>query len=713
MGMESKTIAGPKGRGDLTDPALYINRELSWLEFNDRVLREGLNEDLPLLERLKFLAIVSSNLDEFFMVRVAGLKQQQAAGVRKRDVSGLTPAQQLARIAARVKRMVDEQTEAVRRVTEALAANGVRLLRTADLTPTQQRFARSHFESEVLPILTPLAMQELTPPPVLPGCELMLAVRTAAADDEQAPQRIVVVPVPAALGRFVSLPGEEGVYLLGLEDLLAAHVGQVLPGRRVLGTALFRLTRDADVAVDDDAAADLLEALERAVNERLRRCPVRLELRAGADAELRSWLVEQAALPPEDVYEIDGLLDAKALWEVALRPGLEKLKVADWPPQPPRDLDEGEDIWQAVQEGDVLLLHPYESFEPVVRLMEAAADDPNVLAIKQTLYRTSGESAIVGALERAARNGKQVVALVELRARFDEKRNIGWARRLEDAGALVIYGIAGYKTHAKALLIVRREPQRIRRYVHLATGNYNEKTARLYSDLGLLTCDNDVAADASAFFNLLTGLSEQVGWTKLRIAPGGIRGRFYELIDREVELSTPAEPGLILAKLNSLQDKGICRALYRASQAGVRIRLNVRGICILRPGVPGVSDNIEVVSIIDRYLEHSRIFYFRNGGHEEVYLGSADWMSRNLDKRLEILFPLLDERLRQRAIGYLKTFLADNVKARRLLPDGTYVPVERTGEPLRAQEELQRQAVEAAKAAKGQIRFRPLTRPSE
>ena len=700
-----KDASGP----NLRSPKLYLNRELSWLEFNDRVLREGLSDRLPLLERLKFLAIVSSNLDEFFMIRVAGLKQQQAAGLRRRDISGLTPVQQLTRISRRVHQMVAEQSEGIRRATEQLAARDVHLLEAVQLTPDQQRFARSLFGLDVLPTLTPLAIDRLDPCPVLPGQQLMLAVSLAGEQEG----RVAVVPVPGGLNRFITLPAESGLHVVRLEDVIAANIGALFGGAEVKGCAVFRLTRDADVAVQDDAAGDLLEAVEQAVRARRRRAPVRLEIATGASRQLRSWLMRWADLSAQDVYDIDGMLDATALMEVAFRPGLEKLKIPDWPPQRPRDLpDPEEDVWEALQQRDVLLFHPYESFDPVVQLVDRAADDPDVLAIKQTLYRTSGDSPIIAALERAALNGKQVVALVELKARFDEARNVVWARRLEEAGVLVIYGIAGYKTHSKALLIIRREAHRIRRYVHLATGNYNDKTAKLYSDIGLMTSDSDFAADTAAFFNLLTGYSEQVGWNRLTIAPTGLRGRFEELIDREIDTSTADEPGLIMAKTNSLHDRGIAEALYRASRAGVKVLLNVRGICCIRPAVPDISENIEVVSIIDRYLEHARVFYFRNAGHEELYLSSADWMTRNIDKRLEILFPVADPRIRRRLIDAMEVFFADNVKAWRLMPDGTYRRVRRSGKAVRAQETFYRDAVEAARpSAPANVRFRPMMRP--
>jgi len=700
---------------DLKSPELYLNRESSWLEFNDGVLREGLSKRLPLLERLKFLAIVSSNLDEFFLVRVAGLMQQHSAKVVRRDPAGMTPGEQLDAIAARAHRLVAEQSEAIRGALDELAAEGLTVFDPPQWSADQQRALRAYFNDQLVAVLTPLAIEELDPCPLLPGLQLQVAavVRRRQEGGEPA-ERVVVVPVPTQFARFVALPSEGDVHLARLEDVIAAHVGALFPGCDVPATAVFRVTRDADVTVLEDEAGDLLQAMEEAVLERRRRAAVRLEISADPDRGLRDWLCRWLELKEQDVYEIDGMLDATALWEIVGRGGLDHLRIPDWPSQPPRDLLGESDIWAAVQDHDVLLFHPYESFDPVVQLLEQAAEDTNVLAIKQTLYRTSGDSPIIRALEQAAHNGKEVTVLVELKARFDEARNVNWARRLEDAGCHVIYGIVGLKTHAKALLVVRRESQRIRRYVHLATGNYNDKTARLYSDVGLMTVDGDIASDVAAFFNLLTGYSESVGWSKLSIAPTGLHQRFIDLIDRETRVATPDQPGLIMAKTNSLEDPEIIRALYRASQAGVNVLLNVRGICCLRPGVKGVSKRIEVRSIIDRFLEHARVFYFRNGGHEQVYLSSADWMRRNLRKRLEILFPVSDPNHRRRLIDALQTFFADNVKTRVLLSNGTYEPVDRKGKPVRAQEKLYQAAVEAVRSAENsQKQFRPLSRPKE
>jgi polyphosphate kinase len=704
-------------------PDLYINRELSWLEFNHRVLAEGLSDELPLLERLKFLSIVSSNLDEFFLVRVAGLMRQRAAKIKRRDPSGMTPGEQLTALSKRVHRMYDEQAAGIRDVLDQLAKNGLSVRSRGDWSSEEEHFLKSYFTREILPLLTPMALEDLKPRPLLPTLQMHVAALVIppesyregeAPAEKQLQEKFVVVPMPTQLSRFVRIPSEKETHLTWLEDVIAANLPLLFPGCEVLAAAAFRIARDADIILHDEEVEDLLHAMEKAVLARRRRAAVCLHIDAKADPRIKRWLMSWTELGEDSVYEQERLNSA-SLMELAVRKGFDELKYQDWPPQPPHDLLGTEDPWEAIQDRDILLFHPYESFQPVVRLVEQAAEDPRVLAIKQTLYRTSGDSPIVRALGRAAQNGKEVTALVELKARFDETRNIGWARRLEDAGVHVIYGIAGFKTHAKALLIVRREEQHIRRYVHLATGNYNDRTARMYSDIGLMTCDREIAADVAAFFNLLTGYSEQVGWSKLAIAPTGLRHKFLDLIEREIQVSTPDRPGLILAKCNSLQDPETIRALYRASQAGVKIQLNIRGICCLRPGVAGVSENIQVRSIVDRYLEHARIYYFRNGGHEEVYLSSADWMKRNLSGRLEILFPVGDPSHRRRLIHILETFFADNYKAWRLFPEnGRYERVAKKGRKVRAQQQFHEEAVDAAReAARAAPQFRPLTRPKE
>jgi polyphosphate kinase len=688
---------------------LLINRELSWLEFNHRVLREGTNPDVPLLERVKFLAIVSSNLDEFFMVRVAGLKQQKNAGIRKKDPSGLTPAGQLNRIARRVGQMVDDQTAGIHEVMGLLDEHDIHLVRMEHCSDEQKQFLDGYFQNEVMPTLTPIAMDELEHKPLLPGLRLHLAMRLHKMDEPEAESVVAVVPIPQALPRFVTLPAERGLYQVLLEDVVAFFAARLFPGFEILSRMMFRITRDGDVPIDMDDAGDLLASVEEAIRQRNRREVVRLELSGRSDPQLKAYLKNLFAVRPAEIYEIDGMLDAKALMDLAARPGWEHLKYEEWPPQRPRDLLDSEDLYASLRDHDVLHFLPYEAFDPVIELVQQAADDPQVLAIKQTLYRTTGDSPIVAALMRAARNGKQVTVLVELKARFDESRNVGWARALEDAGCDVIYGVVGLKTHSKVLLIVRREEYGIRRYLHLSTGNYNDKTAKLYSDIGLMTTDRELADDAAALFNLLTGYSQVVGWSKMTVAPTGLRDRFLELIDREIRVSTKAQPGLIMAKMNSLQDPEICRALYRASQAGVKVMLNIRGICCLRPGVKGVSENIEVTSIIDRFLEHARIYYFRNGGHEEVYLSSADWMVRNLDKRMETLFPVLAGPQHKRVVNILRTFFTDNVKSWCMNSDGTYEPPAPGSNPIRAQEVFYREAVEIVReASQTRLQFQPI-----
>jgi len=676
----------------------FFNRELSWLEFNHRVLAEGLAGDVPLLERLKFLAIVSTNLDEFFMIRVAGIIQLIKSNSKKRDPAGLTPQEQLNAVRKRVHRMAAEQSAGIRQVMTALREAGLCVLRPREWSVQDRRYLTDYFDKELSPLLTPLAISTLEPPPVLAGLQVHAAfLLVRGKDKEDAAGRIAVVPIPLRQNRFAALPGDKPRRFALIEDVVLEFGAKLFRGYHVQAACVFRITRDADVSIQDDDASDLLSTVESAVLARRRRDPLRLEVTPNPDPAIVEALLKTLSLHKEDVYDEAEIVGAGCLWELVGLPGFDHLRAADWPPQPPRDLLGWDDIWQAIQHHDVLLFHPYESFDPVVELVRRAAEDPDVLVIKQTLYRTSGDSPIVEALENAARNDKEVTVLVEVKARFDEARNVQWARRLEDAGAHVVYGVAGYKTHAKALLIVRREGGRIRRYVHLSTGNYNDRTARIYSDLGLLTCDAEIAADASSLFNILTGYSEAVGWNKLTTEPGLLKQRFLELIEREMRVSTPEQPGLILAKINSLQDREIIAALYRASQTNVRIKLNVRGICCLVPGVKGVSDNIEVRSIVDRFLEHARIFYFANGGHEEVYLSSADWMQRNLDRRFETIFPVQATELRARLLHILDVFFADNVKAWTLQSDGEYRRVRADGPPIRAQEVFYREALAAAR----------------
>jgi len=683
-------------KADLESSALYINRELSWLEFNDRVLREGLREDIPLLERLKFLAIVSSNLDEFFMIRVGGLKQQLSARLRKRDLAGLTPGQQLRQIVRRVRTMVADQDTGIRHTIEQLREHDVALVDRQEWTDSDRKELARYFRREVLPVLTPLALEKIEPAPMLVGLRVYIGLVVQKDGSDEGPF-VAAIPLPGCLPRLVALTAKKGLRLAKLDDVVAAHAAAMFPGHTVLSAAAFRITRDADVPVDDDEGGDLLVAIEKAVHERMRRSVVRLEIAQDAETQLKEYLTALCDVRQGDIFAVAGLVDARALWELVNRNGLDQWRYPDWPPQPPQDLIGSDDIYATLRRRDVMLFHPYESFDPVVTMLEQAAEDSQVMAIKQTLYRTASDSPIVAALETAARNKKQVTVLVELKARFDEQQNVDWARRLEEAGCDVIYGISGHKTHVKALLIVRRESTGIRRYAHLGTGNYHDKTAKLYSDLGLMTADRQLTADVSAFFNILTGYSEPVGLSKLSIAPTGLHRRVLEMIAREINAATRAEPGLIMIKANSLQDPEIIRGLYRASRAGVRVRLNIRGICCLRPGLAGVSENIEVVSIIDRFLEHARIFYFRNAGSEEVYLSSADLMTRNLHRRLEFLFPVESAPLQRRLVDTLQTYFSDTVKASRLEPDGHWHPVPPGPTPLRAQEALYRQARQAKK----------------
>ena len=677
--------ASPTTSRDLTDPSLYINRELSWLEFNYRVLEEAVDRDAPLLERLKFLTIVSSNLDEFFMVRVAGLRRQVRSQTVQRGPDGLTAEEQLRAIAARCHAMVREQYDCLQNsVLPGLMKYGIVRKEIHELSAEQVRWVKDYFHRQVFPVLTPLALDPSHPFPQLRNRSLNLVVtlrKGLPPDGSTAgqPLYLAVVQVPTVLPRLVQIPGPGFQFVL-LEEVIQDQIGELFRGLLVTGCYPFRITRDSDLNFDEDEAEDLLETIEQEVRKREWGDAVRLEVSGNCGPKALAELLSALEMSPEEVYSIDGplnLVDFMALYRLPDYPALK-----DEPFVPPvvRPLQDRQDIFAAIREGDILLHHPYESFQSVVEFVEQAADDPNVLAIKQTLYRTSGDSPIVAALARAAQNGKQVTVLVELKARFDEANNITWARALERAGVHVVYGLVGLKTHCKVLLVVRREPgeERLRRYVHLGTGNYHPATARLYTDLGLLTCSLRFGQDVSRLFNVLTGFSEFPQWRKLSVAPIGLRQRLLEMIERETTLAKKGKEGRIIAQMNSLADAGIVAALYRASQAGVKIDLIIRGICSLRAGLPGISENIRVISIIGRFLEHCRIFYFRNGGDDEVYLGSTDWMYRNFFRRVESMFPVEDPALKRRVIEeILGTRLADNVKARELLPDGRYARVQR------------------------------------
>jgi len=694
------------------DPAnakLFINRELSWLEFNSRVLDEARDASVPLLERLKFLSIVASNLDEFFMIRVAGLKQQLSGKVAETPADGLTPAEQLAAISARAHAMVAEQYRVWRdEVAPGLERAGVRLSRSGQLTPEQKAHLSGYFSREVWPVLTPLAVDPGHPFPMLGNRSLNLAI-LLQRDKEKVARRqtvVAVVQVPSVLKRINEVPAAgDGARLsfMLLEDLIAMHAGDLFPGFRVVGCSAFRVTRNSDLSIDEDEADDLLKTIQKELRRRERGSAVRLELAHDTPAEIVMFLRTVLRLDDEDVYRVDGPLHLADLGPIATaaREELRDLLYEPFSPQIVPPLQEYDDIFRVISQRDILLQHPYESFEDVVEFISEAASDPNVLAIKQTLYRTSADSPIVRALIRAAENGKQVTAVVELKARFDEAPNIQWARALEEAGVHVVYGLIGLKTHCKVSLVVRREADKIKRYVHLSTGNYNPSTARIYGDLSYFTARDAYADDAGALFNLLTGYSSPPSWKRFHVAPLGLQERIISLIDRETALGPR---GRIIAKMNSLVDATVIKALYRASQAGVQVDLIVRGICCLRPGVPGTSDNIRVTSIVDRFLEHARIFYFDNGGKREVYLSSADWMPRNFQRRVEVMFPVDDDDLRDRVVDeILAITLADNAKARRLLADGTYVRVRPEGDApaVRSQYRFMELAREKAQAGPG------------
>jgi polyphosphate kinase len=698
------------------EPELFLNRELSWLEFNGRVLEEASDPANPLLERLKFACIVASNLDEFFMVRVAALKNALAEGDTAPDVAGLTPAQQLARISERAHAMVEELYAGLAsQILAPLAERGLRLVRPGDLEPPARAALARYFREEVLPALTPLAIDASRPFPMLAGLSLNLAVLLGPAEGEEE-LRLAVVQVPGRLPRLVRPPGFEGMDHALLENVIWAELARLFPGQEIRDVATFRIARDSELDLDDEGGRDYLQVIEEELRNRRRAGVVRLEIEDGVSEPLLALLVSRLGVGPDDVYRVRGPVDIRPLAALVDLPALEDLRDTPLKPQPVVEAA-GEALFALLDGRDVVLHHPYDSFDPVVALVQAAAEDPDVLAIKQTLYRTSGDSPVVRSLERAAENGKQVTVLVELLARFDEQSNIRWARRLEESGCHVIYGVRGYKTHSKITLVVRRGRQGIRRYVHLGTGNYNERTARLYTDFGLMTSDRDVGEDASAFFNALTGYSDPPRMKKLVMAPTHLRDRVLRLVSRERQRAESGQPAEIRAKMNSLVDEEIIRALYEAAQAGVRVRLAVRGICCLRPGLKGVSDGIEVVSVVDRFLEHSRIFHFRNGGDDEVYLSSADWMPRNLDRRIELLFPVESAEGRQKALLALDAILQDNVKVRRLQPDGSYKrrrPA-KGEEAYRSQIELHREAKRAADRARAgtEVTFEPLPAPPE
>ena len=697
--------------------AKYLNRELSWLEFNQRVLDEARNSEVPLLERLKFLAITGSNLDEFFMVRVGGLQQLSSRRSAKPDPSGMTADEQLAAITQRTRQMnADQYACFAAELEPGLAAAGIRRLATGELNDRQRSAVEQIFQNELSAVLTPMAVSQHDEFPLLVNQALHVCARLAPAEGDDRP-RFAIIPVGRATSRFLTLPADGGYAYMLIEDVVGMFIDRFFPGEEVRECAAFRITRNADMAVREDLAADLLAGMAEVLDARKQSGCVRLEIAAAASATMLSFLRRSLKLKKDHLFSAPGPLDLSALMQLAGLTGFDELRYPPWPPQPSPDVDPTASIFDAIAQQDILLYHPYDSFEPVLRLIGEAADDPDVLAIKQVLYRTSRNSPVVAALKRAAENGKYVTAIVELKARFDEARNIEGARQLEQAGAQVIYGVKGLKTHAKVCIVVRREPQGIVRYMHFGTGNYNEQTARLYSDASFMTASEELGADATSFFNAVTGYSQPQQFRKIEAAPIGLREKLLEMIEAETKRKQQGQKAQIIAKINSLVDTKIIDALYAASKAGVNIQLNIRGICCLRPGVKGLSENISVISIVDRFLEHARIFYFYHGGDERLFISSADWMPRNLDRRVELLVPIEDAAARAQLSEILKTHLSDTVKGRRLLSDGSYEPVKARGrrKTVRSQQALYRQAQDAVRFAQQSrlTTFEPHQRPEK
>ncbi len=696
---------------DFTKPEYYRNREDSWISFNERVLGEARDKNTPLFERLKFLSITSSNFDEFFMIRVASLKDMVNVGYTKKDIAGMTATEQLALILKRVQEVVSLQYSTYNRsILPALKQQGLEVVtRHEDMTEAQKKYADRYFEENVYPVLTPMAMDSSRPFPLIRNKTLNIGALILKQGDgkKEATAEFATVQVPSVLPRIIELPCESGRAVILLEEVIERNIGKLFLNYKVLCAHPYRIMRNADLTIDEDEAADLLKEIQKQLKKRQWGEVIRLEVEEGMDKQLLKILKKEFNIRGDDIFRINGPLDLTFLMKMYGLDGFDKLKNKPYTPQPVPALMDQDDIFAAIREHDILLHHPYMTFDPVVNFVKQAARDPEVLAIKQTLYRVSGNSPIIAALAQAAENGKQVSVLVELKARFDEENNIVWAKMLEKAGCHVIYGLVGLKTHSKITLVVRKEEDGIRRYVHLGTGNYNDSTAKLYTDCGLLTCSESIGEDATAVFNMLSGYSEPKHWNKLSLAPIWLRDRFYELIGRETEHALAGGQAHIVAKMNSLCDKEIIAKLYEASAAGVKIDLIIRGICCLKTGIPGVSENITVRSIVGNFLEHARIFYFHNNGQPEVYMGSADWMPRNLDKRVEILFPLENERIREEALHILSIQMEDNVKAHILQPDGSYEKIDKRGKVLLcAQDFFCKEAVERVAVPKDPVHDR-------
>ena len=656
----------------------YYNRELSWMDFNARVLEEATKKENPLMERLRFLAITGSNLDEFFMVRVAGVKAQVNSNYKSKNDFDLTPQELLPLLEEKAHKFMERQYSCLHRsIGPAMAKQGLRFLRCQDMTPEQLDYISQYFRQILFPVLTPLAVDGSRPFPMLANKTLNIAVYLKSKERKEE-KNFAIVQVPSILPRFLELPSQEGRAFTLLEDIIIYKLDELFELHEIKAACPFRITRDSDLEIDEEAE-DFMSEVKKSIKRRKRGRPVRLELLLRCDKSIRSFLIDMLKIKKSEIYEVPGPLDLTFLSKFAGIKGCEDLCFKPITPVPAADFWGYDDLFAAIREKDRLVHHPYESFDCVVKFIEQAAEDEDVLAIKQTLYRVSGNSPIIAALIKAAENGKQVTVLVELKARFDEENNINWANKLEKAGCHVIYGLQGLKTHCKIALVVRREEDGIRRYLHLGTGNYNDSTAKIYTDMGLFTCNSQFGADASSLFNVITGYSRPPEYQHFVVAPHGMRSFFVRRIKEETENAKKGLPCGITAKVNSLVDPEIIGLLYQASQAGVPVKLVVRGICCLIPGLPGVSENITVISIVGQLLEHSRIFRFENAGDPKIYMGSADWMPRNLDRRVELVFPIEEEDLKQRAFETLDTFLQDNTNARMMLPDTTYKHVDRRG----------------------------------
>lgn len=662
----------------------FFNRELSWLEFNQRVLDEAKDNTNPLLERLKFLAISSSNLDEFFMVRVGSLYSQIQAGFEEREVSGLTPSEQIEKILDKVRLMVKDQYKTYDHLYDHLGSKKIRIFTYDMLNEEQLEFVNDYYRNILYPVLTPMVIDSGRPFPLLLNKTLNIGVVLKANKSDQ--EVFATIQVPSVLDRLVPIPGKEGENFVLLEDVIKNHLSELF-GFKVLSTACYRITKNADLSLNEEGAEDLLETIEESLKQRRWGMAVRLEIEDTNDNRIINKLEQEFEISDNQIFSIRGPIDLSFINKLYSIKGYNELKFEPLKSLPVKELQEC-DIFQAISKKDIFLHHPYESFSSVVKLVEAAAQDEKVLAIKQTLYRVSGNSPIIAALSKAAENGKQVTVLVELKARFDEENNIHWARQLEKAGCHVIYGVIGLKTHSKILLIVRQEKKGIKRYVHLGTGNYNDVTAKFYTDIGILTAKPEYGEDASVIFNMLSGYFKPENMSKITIAPYGLRKKLEYLVERETEHAKNGKPAKIIAKMNSLVDKKLMIALYKASQVGVKVELIVRGVCSLKPGIKGLSDNIKVRSLVGRYLEHSRIYYFLNEGKEDLYIASADWMYRNLDKRVETMTVIEDSMIKKELKEMLELYIKDNVKSRMLLQDGSYTKIKAEGKTVNAQEEM-------------------------